>query len=98
MCSSQDSPEATHPENCRFDACFNFKGLIDDSICESELNGGKHFIYKVKHTAGDIQKAYTDIFPSLINGYEIDNKPKLEKYTVDMVKNHYCEICIPIKQ
>ncbi|WP_273127113.1 AraC family transcriptional regulator [Bacillus weihaiensis] len=96
----QDNPETTLPENCRFDACIviskDYK--MDDSIYVGELSGGKYLIYEVKHTAEDIQKAYADIFPSIqSNGYQIDNKPILEKYTGDMINNPYCEICVPIK-
>ncbi|MED3822552.1 GyrI-like domain-containing protein [Priestia flexa] len=97
----QDNPETTPPENCRFDACIVISKdyQLDNSIYENEISGGKYLVYKVKHTAEDIQKAYTDIFSSLqSNGYQIDNKPIMERYTVDMVNNHYCELCIPIKQ
>ncbi|MGG2067563.1 AraC family transcriptional regulator [Bacillus sp. S14(2024)] len=95
----QDNPETTLPENCRFDACIVISKdyQIDDSICESELSGGKHLIFEVKHTAEDIQKAYVDIFPALqSNGYQIDNKPILERYTGDTINNPYCEICVPV--
>ncbi|NCG68295.1 DNA gyrase inhibitor [Bacillus coagulans] len=96
----QDNPETTLPENCRFDACIVISKdyQMDDSIYEGELSGGKYLLYEVKHTAEDIQKAYADIFPSLqSNGYQIDNKPILEKYTGDMINNPYCEIYVPIK-
>ncbi|MGG0276753.1 AraC family transcriptional regulator [Bacillus rhizoplanae] len=96
----QDNPETTLPENCRYDACIVISKdyEIDDSICESELSGGKYVICKVKHTAEDIQKAWAEIFPTLHNsGYQIDNKPILERYTSDMINNDYCEICVPVK-
>ncbi|MGG0239187.1 AraC family transcriptional regulator [Bacillus rhizoplanae] len=96
----QDNPETTLPENCRYDACIVISKdyQIDDSICESELSGGKYVICKVKHTAEDIQKAWAEIFPALQNsGYQIDNKPILERYTSDMINNDYCEICVPVK-
>jgi DNA gyrase inhibitor len=96
----QDNPETTLPENCRYDACIVISKdyQIDDSICESELSGGNYVICKVKHTAEDIQKAWAEIFPALHNsGYQIDNKPIIERYTSDMIKNHYCEICVPVK-
>ncbi|MBZ5753577.1 AraC family transcriptional regulator [Metabacillus rhizolycopersici] len=96
----QDNPETTLPENCRFDACIVISKdyQLDDSICESELSSGKHLIFEVKHTAEDIQKAYTDIFPTIqINGYQFDKKPILERYTGDMINNSYCEICVPVK-
>lgn len=96
----QDNPETTLPENCRYDACIVISKdyQIDDSICESELSGGNYVICKIKHTAEDIQKAWAEIFPALHNrGYQIDNKPIIERYTSDMIKNHYCEICVPVK-
>ncbi|ASV70237.1 AraC family transcriptional regulator [Cytobacillus kochii] len=97
----QDNPETTPPENCRFDASIVISKdyPLDDSIDEDELHGGKYVIYDVRHTAEDIQKAYADIFLSLqSSGYQIDNKPILERYTGDMISNPYCEICVPVKR
>ena len=97
----QDNPETTLPDNCRFDACIVIPNdyQVDDSVFEGEISGGKYLIYEVKHTAEDIQKAYSDIFPSLqSNGYQMDNKPIMEKYIGDMISNPYCEICVPVKQ
>ncbi|KAA6452200.1 AraC family transcriptional regulator [Bacillus swezeyi] len=96
----QDNPETTLPENCRYDACIVISNeyQMDHSICESELSGGKYVIRKVKHSAEDIQKAWTDIFLDLQNsGYHIDHKPILERYTGDMISSDYCEICVPVK-
>lgn len=97
---SQDNPETTSPGNCRYDACIVIANdhQINDSVSESKLAGGKYAIYKVKHTAEDIQKAWTEIFPELLNrGYQIDTKPIFERYIGEMVFNDYCEICVPIK-
>ncbi|RFB12657.1 DNA gyrase inhibitor [Bacillus sp. HNG] len=96
----QDNPELTLPDNCRFDACIVIPSdyQVEDSVFEGDLSGGKYLIYEVKHTAEDIQKAYSDIFLSLqSNGYEMDNKPIMEKYIGDMISNPYCEICVPVK-
>ncbi|CAH2715918.1 DNA gyrase inhibitor [Neobacillus rhizosphaerae] len=96
----QDNPETTLPDNCRYDACIVISKdyQIDNSICESEFSGGKYVICKVKHTAEDIQKAWAEIFSAIHNsGYQIDNKPILERYTSDMINNDYCEICVPVK-
>lgn len=96
----RDNPETTPPENCRFDACIVISkdDQMDGSIYEGELSGGTYLIYKVRHTAEDIQKAYADIFSSLQStGYQIDHKPIMEKYTGDMMSNPYCEICVPVK-
>ncbi|MNC45403.1 Bacterial transcription activator, effector binding domain [compost metagenome] len=72
---------------------------MDDSICEGTLSGGKYASFTIKHTAEDIQKAWTGLFPALHNGgYQIDNnKPVLERYTVQMINHHLCEFCVPIQ-
>lgn len=96
----QDNPETTLPENCRYDACIAISEdfQLNDSICESEISGGKYVISKVKHTAEDIQKAWAEILSTIQNSeYQIDNKPILERYTGDMINNGYCEICVPVK-
>ncbi len=96
----QDNPETTPPENCRYDACIVISNdyQIDNSICESELFGGEYLIFKVRHTAEDIQKTWAEIFPAVQNhGYQIDNKPIFERYTGGMIYNDYCEICVPVK-
>jgi len=100
---AQDNPETTPPEDCRYDACIVISDDYriedtDHNIYETELDGGHYVTYKVKHTAEDIQKAWADIFPALnSSGYQIDNKPIFERYIGDMLFNHYCEICIPVK-
>lgn len=96
----QDNPQTTLPEKCRYDACIAIRNdeQIDDLVCESELHGGVYVIFTIKHTAEDVQRAWTEIFPAIHNmGFQIDGKPILEKYSGDMLKNDFCEICVPIK-
>lgn len=96
----QDNPQTTLPEECRFDACIVISNdyEVDNSILLGELSGGKYLVYEVKHTEEDIQKAYVDIFSSLqSSGYQMDNKPIIEKYIGDMISNPFCEICVPVK-
>jgi len=97
---AQDNPEITEHENCRFDACItipqNF--ITDDNVEECEFIGGKYAVFKIIHTSEEIQKAYMEIFPKILDkGLEIDNKPIIERYTIEMVENNFCEICVPIK-
>ncbi|UFT99962.1 GyrI-like domain-containing protein [Radiobacillus kanasensis] len=96
----QDNPEITRPENCRYDACIAISKdyQMDDSVSEGELSGGEYAVFKVKHTADDVQKAWDEIFPAIQNsGYQMDNKPIIERYTGEMVNNDYCELCVPVK-
>lgn len=94
-----DNPKTTLPENCRYDASIVISKDYqhDGSISEGKLSGGNYVIYKIKHTAEDIQQAWTEIFPYMQNsGYQIADKPILERYTGDMIYNDYCELCVPV--
>ena len=45
-----------------------------------------------------MQKAWSEIFREVSNkGYTIDfSRDIIERYAVKMIKNHKCEICVPI--
>lgn len=97
----QDNPETTLLQNCCYDTCIVIANdfQIDDSVSEGELPGGTYAIFKVKHTAEDIQQAWNGIGTAMQkSGYQIDNKPILERYTGDITATDYCEICVPIKR
>ena len=97
---TQDNPTATLPQKCRYDVCIIIQDdyQLDGSIDETELMSGDYAVYKVKHTAEDIQKAWEYIFSDLhYSGYQVANQPIIERYTQQMIANHYCEICVPIQ-
>lgn len=97
---AQDHPRITPPEDCRYDACIVISSdyRLDESVSEGELSGGTYAVFKIKHTAEDIQKAWSLIFPALHNaGYQMADKPILERYTGELLSEDYCEICVPIR-
>ncbi len=98
---AHDNPDTTKPEDCRYDTCI----VVSDDYCvnEGDINqgniiGGNYAVFKINHTAEAVQKAWIEIFPELLRqGYQFDEtRPILERYRVEMVNNHYCEICVPI--
>lgn len=96
-----DDPQTTKPENCRYDACVVVSedySICDGNIIEGNIAGGKYAIFKIEHTAEAVQKAWGDIFPELLKlGYQLDAaRPIIERYTSQMVRDHYCEICVPV--
>lgn len=98
---AQDNPKTTKPENCRYDTCIvvsNNYSVTDGYVREGNIVGGKYTVFKINHTAEAVQKAWIDIFPELSRrGYQFDeSRPIIERYIVQMVNNHYCEICVPI--
>ncbi|HEX9060779.1 MAG TPA: GyrI-like domain-containing protein [Clostridia bacterium] len=98
---AQDNPETTRPENCRYDTCIvvsNDYSVTDSYVREGNIVGGKYAVFIINHTKEDVQKAWVDIFPELLRqGYQFDvARPIIERYTVKMVNNHRCEICVPV--
>ncbi|PAF32895.1 GyrI-like domain-containing protein [Paenibacillus sp. 7516] len=98
----QDNPSTTPPHHCRYDAAIVLHELElpeDDSIEIGELQGGNYLICKVRHTPEGIQQAWNEIIPYLQNNrYIIDQQPVLERYRWDLLEQHECEICVPVKQ
>ena len=98
---SRDNPETTKPEKCRYDACIvvseNFETGEHD-IQKGIIEGGKYAVFIIEHTAEAIQKAWNEIFQDVLrSGYKMDlSRDILERYTGKMIKNHKCEICVPI--
>jgi DNA gyrase inhibitor len=98
---AHDNPEVVEAHNCRYDTCF----VISEDYCinegfitEGRILGGKYAVFLVSHTAEAIQKAWFEIFQDLFAlNYQLDEtRPILERYQTKLVKEHYCEICVPI--
>lgn len=99
---TQDSPEDTKPEECRYDACLVISDDIkinDECIKRGRIIGGKYAIFTIDHTVEAVQRAWNEMFSILFSqGYQIDiSRPVIERYAYKMLKNHKCEICVPIK-
>ncbi|MDQ0231815.1 AraC family transcriptional regulator [Metabacillus malikii] len=97
---SHDNPETTLPENCRYDACIVVPSdyEIDDSMNEGELIGGTYGICKIEHTTAAVQQAWAEIIPCLQNsGYQLEDRPIIERYSGEMIANGFCELCVPVK-
>lgn len=99
---SLDNPQQVSPMECRYDACIvideQVQLSIDDDVKERVIEGGKYFVYSIKHTPEAIQRAWNEIMPMIYqNGYVIDDKPILERYIGLMDEHSYCDICVPIR-
>lgn len=98
---AQDNPQFTDPKDCRYDTCLvvsdEFK--VDNKYINfGKTIGGKYCVFKINHTVDAVQKAWMEIFPELSKrNYEFDDRrPILERYAMQMINKHYCEICVPI--
>jgi DNA gyrase inhibitor GyrI len=98
---AQDNPNTTNAELCRYDVCLvisNNYRIVHDEIKQGHITGGKYIVFTVTHTAEAVQQAWASIFPELIKQDYIldDTRPIIERYQTHMIKNHVCEICVPI--
>lgn len=98
---SQDHPQTTPPERCRYDVCILVSddySQTDTAVTEHSLPGGKYAVFSIPHTAEAVQKAWNDIFPQLAaDGLTLDpSRPILERYVPAMLQKHLCEICAPV--
>ncbi len=98
---AQDNPSTTKAEVCRYDACLVFgdNDRIDyNEIEQGNITGGKYIVFEITHTTEAVQQAWAEIFTKLIEqGYSMDEtRPIIERYQMQLVKNHLCEICVPI--
>ena len=99
---AQDNPERTKPEECRYDVCLiiNDEILINDELVkESVLEEGEYMVILIAHTPKSIKETYKNLFKiAKHEGVIIDfKKPIIERYNSKLIKNHQCEICIPIQ-
>lgn len=98
---AQDNPKFTEPKDCRYDTCF----VVSDEFSANnkyinfgKIIGGKYCIFKIRHTVYAMQKAWMEIFSELSKrNYEFDDRrPIIERYAIQMINKHFCEICVPI--
>ena len=98
---AQDNPQFTEPKDCRYDTCLVVSDelkVYNKYINFGKTIAGKYCVFKISHTADAMQKAWMEIFSELSKGnYEFDDRrPILERYAVQMINKHFCEICVPI--
>ena len=96
-----DDPEATEAEKCRYDACICVDSgyrPADNKIRVRTFPGGKYAVFEVDHTTEAVTEAWQNIYGIISeSGYNPNDKPAIERYTLKMIDQGKCEICIPIK-
>ena len=97
----RDNPTVTKPEDCRYDAGLIVSAvqqISDDDVCFGRISSGEYAVFEIDHTAEALAQAWSQLFLELDkHGYKLDeSRPIMERYAARMVKNHRCEICVPI--
>jgi len=85
--------------DCACNEAAGIKAAGNEDVSVGNIVGGRYSVFKISHTEEGVQQAWLEIFPELEKqGYQFDEtRAVLERYTVEMVDNNYCEICVPIK-
>ncbi len=104
---SQDNPEITPADKCRYDACIE----VDDAfkpqgeVGVQSFGGGRYACGRFTGTPGaDVHDAWTYMFAEWLpkSGYQADDKPGLELYEEDFVMDPQtgafsCLLCVPVR-
>ncbi|OWR33019.1 DNA gyrase inhibitor [Saccharibacillus sp. O23] len=98
----QDDPRTTAPEACRYDACIATDLVLEqdetDPLQSGIFEGGTYAVFRIAHTAEGVRQAWNEILPALqAGGCEIANKPTVERYAEKLLREDWCELCVPIR-
>lgn len=96
-----DNPAFVEGNKCRYDTCLIIAedSVINDTcIQEGRIQGGKYAVFQIAHTAEAVGKAWNTIFSAISSeGCQLDDdRPMMERYNFKLLKEHYCELCVPI--
>ncbi|WP_042476202.1 AraC family transcriptional regulator [Bacillus ndiopicus] len=96
----QDNPAVTPKEACRYDVCVivNEDFHVAEPAQVGQFSGGKYAVFLLDHTKEAVSEFWGNIFSEIEkNNLLIRETPIIERYTAQMIKNHLCEILVPIQ-
>ena len=97
-----DNPQLTKPTECRYDVCLltlNIESIESDGqISVRNLNGGRYAVFTIEHTADAVANFWQSFSSEVYScGVTMDiSRPIMERYSVKMVANGLCEMCVPV--
>ena len=99
-----DNPQFTKPNECRYDVCLLAPSAKDiateDQVEIRNLCGGKYAVFTIDHTADAVTNFWKSFPTEMANsGLSVDfSRPIMERYSVKMVTNGLCEMCVPVSK
>ena len=104
---SQDNPEITPADKCRYDACIEVDEAFtpQGDVGVQHFGGGRYACGRFTGRPGnDVHEAWTHMFAEWLpkSGYEPDNNPAVELYEEDFVVDpetgtFSCWLCVPVR-
>jgi AraC family transcriptional regulator len=104
---SQDSPDLTPPEKCRYDACVEVDGTFqpEGEVGVQVIHGGRYACARFTGSAAEIHDGWMQFLAGWLpgSGYQCDNHPAIELYepdfTVDPKTGVFsCLLCMPVRR
>ncbi|MCZ4248973.1 GyrI-like domain-containing protein [Bacillus amyloliquefaciens] len=96
----QDHPSCTPKEKCRYDVCIvvNQAFHVPEPARIGTFFGGKYAIFLLDHTEEAVSGFWSTVFSEIEkNNLSIRDQPIIERYTLQKMNHHLCEILIPIQ-
>lgn len=97
---TQDHPNCTPKEKCRYDVCIvvNQDFHVPEPARIGTFSGGKYAVFLLDHTEEAVSGFWNTVFSEIEkNNLSIREQPIIERYTLQKMNHHLCEILIPIQ-
>lgn len=107
---SQDNPEITPADKCRYDCCvvvedgFSPQDAATSGVGMQSFAGGRYACARFAGTGADIHVAWTRMYGEWLpqSGWQADDKPGVELYDEDFVMDlatgaFNCWLCVPVR-
>ena len=96
-----DDPSRTPPEQCRYDVCLTLESPTvepEEDMLLIRIPGGRYACFQGLHTPAGVQLLWQTSFAALAEAGNVPDpdRPVLERYRPELLKQGLCELCIPI--
>lgn len=93
-----DNPNDIPSSDLRYDVCLIIdEDLILTDISIRYLEATSYAIFEIEHTTEAVKAFWKNIEDKLPNSVIDFNKPVIERYSVNKIKQGLCEFCLPLK-
>ncbi|MEC3841657.1 GyrI-like domain-containing protein [Bacillus amyloliquefaciens] len=96
----EDHPHRTPKEKCRYDVCVvvNQDFHVPEPARIGTFFGGKYAVFLLDHTEEAVSGFWNTVYSEIEkNNLSIREQPIIERYTLQKINHHLCEILIPIQ-
>lgn len=95
----QDHPNRTPKEKCRYDVCAVIhQDHVPEPTRIGTFSGGRYAVFLLDHTKEAVSGFWKTVFSEIEkNNLIVREQPIIERYTLQKVNDHLCEILVPIQ-